>query len=128
MTQTAVVALLALAVAPSAAGAQGAYGDQVLSTPSLTAYWRLDEASGTVAGDARGRAAGTYLGGPGLGVRGAQSAGAGTSARFDGVDDQMQTGVASIAESRGDNSESGRVSGRPPRRAHLAGAHCGYFA
>ena len=50
-----------------------------------------------MARDARGQAAGTYLGGPGLGARGALSADAGTSARFDGADDQMQTGVAPIA-------------------------------
>ena len=92
-----VVALVALAAFPSAAAAQGAYADLVLSTPGLTAYWRLGEPSGTVADDAKGQAAGTYLGGSGLGARGALSADADPSVRFDGVDDEMQTGVAAIA-------------------------------
>jgi hypothetical protein len=94
--QMAVVALAALAASPSTAGAQGSYADLVLSTPSLTAYWRLDEASGTVANDTKGQAAGTYRGSPGLGARGALSADADSATRFDGADDEVQTGVAAI--------------------------------
>ena len=95
--RTVVVALVALAALPSAAQAQASYADVVRSTSGLTAYWRLGEASGTAANDAHGQAAGTYLGGPGLGARGALSNDPDTSARFDGVDDEMQSGVATIA-------------------------------
>ena len=97
MTQWAVVALVSLAAFPSAAGAQSAYADVVRSTSGLMAYWRLGEASGTVANDTHGQADGTYLGGPALGARGALSDDPDTSARFDGVDDEMQSGVAPIA-------------------------------
>jgi Concanavalin A-like lectin/glucanases superfamily len=97
VTQVVVVTLAALAALPSAAKAQDSYADVVRSTAGLTAYWRLGEASGTAANDAHGQAAGTYLGGPGLGARGGLSNDADTSARFDGVDDEMQSGVATIA-------------------------------
>jgi hypothetical protein len=74
------------------------YRDTLLATPQLAGYWRLGEASGTVAADASGRAApGTYLGGPGLGARGALRAAGDTAARFDGVDDQLQVGGAPVA-------------------------------
>jgi hypothetical protein len=39
-----------------------AYDAMVLAEPSLVAYWRLDEQSGTVAADALGRHNGTYRG------------------------------------------------------------------
>jgi hypothetical protein len=39
-----------------------AYDAMVLAEPSLVAYWRLDEPSGTVAADALGRHHGTYRG------------------------------------------------------------------
>ena len=97
------VALGLLAVAgglPSGAAAQttGAdYAGGVLSTPGLRAYWRLGEATGSVAADATAHAPGSYLGGPGLGARGALSADPDTAARFDGVDDEMQSGSAAIA-------------------------------
>jgi hypothetical protein len=87
-----IVALVELAAVPSAA-AGADYASTVLSTPGLATYWRLGESSGTVAADANGQAPGTYVGGPGLGARGALSADADTSARFDGVDDEMQGGV-----------------------------------
>jgi hypothetical protein len=44
-----------------------AYDAMVLSEPSLVGYWRLDEASGTVAADALGRHPGRYQGGVALG-------------------------------------------------------------
>jgi hypothetical protein len=68
-----------VALVPSAARAQ-----------SPSAHWRLGEASGTVATDVAGGAHGTYLGGPGLGARGALSFDPDPSVRFDGVDDEMQ--------------------------------------
>ena len=73
------------------------YADGVLSTPGLRGYWRLGETSGTAAADATGGASGTYVGGVGLGARGALSSGADTSVRFDGVDDEMRTGDAVVA-------------------------------
>jgi hypothetical protein len=54
-----------------------------------------------VAADAKGQAAGTYVAGPGLGARGALSADADTSARFDGVDDEMQAGIAAAGTIEG---------------------------
>ena len=91
--------LAALAVGsarPASAEAQ-TYADGVLSTPGLRGYWRLGETSGTAAADATGGASGTYVGGVGLGARGALSSGADTSVRFDGVDDEMRTGDAVVA-------------------------------
>jgi Concanavalin A-like lectin/glucanases superfamily len=73
-----ITALTALAVLPATAHAQ-----------SPTAYWRLGESSGTVAADAQGASPGTYVGGPGLGARGALSFDANPSVRFDGADDEM---------------------------------------
>ena len=99
----ALVALVALDVVggfPSGAAAQSTgadYASRVLSTPGLTAYWRLGEVAGTVATDATGRAAGTYSGGAGLGARGALRGDADAATRFDGVDDEMQTGNAALA-------------------------------
>jgi hypothetical protein len=86
-----IVALVVLAAVPSAA-AGADYAGTVRSTPGLAEYWRLGESSGTAAADANGQATGTYVGGPGLGARGALSADADTSVRFDGVDDEMQGG------------------------------------
>ena len=95
-----IVALAALGSVPSVAAAAG-YAGSVLATPGLAGYWRLGEVSGTVAADASGQAAGTYVGGPGLGARGALSADADTSARFDGVDDEMQAGASATATIEG---------------------------
>jgi len=97
------VALGALAVVggfPSGAAAQSTgadYASRVLSTPGLTAYWRLGEATGAVAIDATARAPGSYLGGPELGAGGALRGDADAATRFDGVDDEMQSGNAAIA-------------------------------
>ena len=83
---------------PAGAAAQsGGYAAAVVATPGLKAYWRLGESSGTVAADRTGSAPGSYLGGAGLGARGALHADPDTAVRFDGVDDEMQTGSAAIA-------------------------------
>ena len=95
------MALAVLAAVPSAARAQSGYAGLVLHTPGLAGFWRLGETSGTVAGDAGGQAAGSYLGGPVLGARGALSADADAAARFDGVDDEMQTGGRGRCEHHG---------------------------
>jgi hypothetical protein len=83
---------------PAGAAAQsGGYAAAVVATPGLKAYWRLGESSGTVAADRTGSAPGSYLGGAGLGAHGALHADPDTAVRFDGVDDEMQTGNAAIA-------------------------------
>jgi hypothetical protein len=100
---TVAAALLVLAIggAPASAVAQGAslpYAGTVLGTQGLEGYWRLGEASGTVAADASGHAVpGSYLGAPGLGARGALSADADNAVRFDGGDDELQAGGAPVA-------------------------------
>ena len=75
-----------------AADAQAAgYASTVLATPGLQSYWRLGEAPGTpTAADATGHAAGSYLGAPALGARGALPLDADTAVRFDGTDDELQ--------------------------------------
>jgi Concanavalin A-like lectin/glucanases superfamily len=83
---------------PANAAAQSApYAGAVLASPALEAYWRLGDSSGTVAHDTTGHAPGSYTGAPGLGARGALRADADTATRFDGVDDEMQAGGASVA-------------------------------
>src|SRR5919204_6640586 len=64
-------ACAALAV-PAAARADG-YADTVRATPGLADYWRLDEASGSVAADAVGGFDATWSGSPGLNATGALS-------------------------------------------------------
>jgi hypothetical protein len=81
--------LLGLAAPAQAAGG---YPEVVAGTPGLLAYWRLDDRSGTTAADLTGRAPGSLLGGVGLAAGGALSLDAGTAARFDGVDDELQAG------------------------------------
>src|SRR5688572_23672572 len=89
----------ALVAFPSVAHAQ--YADVIASTPRLTAYWRLGEASGTVARAVKGTANGTYVDGLGFGARGGLSSDADTSARFDGVDDELQAGAAATGTLEG---------------------------
>ncbi len=66
-----------------------------------TAYWRLGEASGTTANDAKksslvvSKYPGTYMGGVQLGQPGALSGTADTSARFNGVDSYVVIGTES---------------------------------
>ena len=93
--------MVAIGGAPARAVAQGAslaYGGTVLGTQGLEGYWRLGEASGTVAAEASGHTvAGSYFGAPGLGARGALSADADNAVRFDGGDDELQAGGALVA-------------------------------
>ena len=98
-TTTGFAVVAALVAFPSVAQAQ--YADVIASTPGLTAYWRLGEASGTVARDVKGAANGTYVGGPGFGARGGLSFDADTSARFDGVDDELHAGAAATGTLEG---------------------------
>lgn len=64
------------------------YASQVLADAPLI-YWRLGEASGTVAADASGNGhTGTYLNSPTLGVTGLQTSDADTAISTDGVSDQ----------------------------------------
>ncbi|MFL5782452.1 MAG: LamG-like jellyroll fold domain-containing protein [Thermoleophilaceae bacterium] len=59
------------------------------TTPGLVGYWRLGEASGTVACDSFGLNPGSYLNGVTLGVTGAIAGDPDTAAGFDGVDDRV---------------------------------------
>jgi hypothetical protein len=92
--------LAALVAVPSTAAAAD-YAQTVLSTAGLASYWRLGDASGATAADARGQAPGTYVGGPGLGARGALGSDADTAVRFDGADDEMQSGTAAAGTLEG---------------------------
>ncbi len=67
----------------------GSYPTRILALPSLLAYWRLGESSGTVADDAKGTRDGAYANGVTLGTSGAISGDPDTAASFDGVNDQV---------------------------------------
>ncbi len=60
------------------------YGDTVLETPGLVAYWRLGEASGPSLADSQGTATGTASAGVTFKQAGAVPGDPNTSARFDG--------------------------------------------
>src|SRR5205085_1512905 len=60
------------------------YATRILSTAGLAAYWRLGEASGTIATDSAGTLTGTYEPAVALGAPGALSGDADTAAHFDG--------------------------------------------
>ncbi|MDA0160639.1 hypothetical protein OM076_10215 [Solirubrobacter ginsenosidimutans] len=89
-------ALMMLGLAGPAEAA-GGYPQSVTDTAGLLGYWRLGERSGTTAADVTGRAPGSLLGGVSLGAHGGLSLDADTAARFDGVDDELQTGDSSLA-------------------------------
>ena len=55
----------------------------------MLSYWRLGEASGTTAADAKGTRTGTYANGTALGGLGALTSDANPAATFDGVNDQV---------------------------------------
>lgn len=67
-----------------------AYGDAVLSTPGLSAFWRLGESSGTTAFDSLGNANGIgpatfgYVGSPTLGASGSIQGDPNTAVTFNG--------------------------------------------
>ena len=98
MAATAAALVVAAGWPAGAAAQSGGYAGGVVATPGLKAYWRLGESSGTVAADRTGSAPGSYLGGAGLGAHGALHADPDTAVRFDGVDDEMQTGNAVVAD------------------------------
>jgi hypothetical protein len=56
---------------------------------SPVAYWRLGEASGTIAADSAGTNTGTYAGAPTLGVPGLLTGDPNTAVQFEGTDDQV---------------------------------------
>ena len=62
------------------------YKETILAEPDLEAYWRLGEASGTVAADETGNHDGSYVNAPTLGVRSLLARDADTAVTFDGVD------------------------------------------
>jgi hypothetical protein len=78
-----VVALVACLAAPAIA-LGSPYSDAVAGTGGVTAYWRLGEASGSVAADAKGSNSGTYTGGVVHGVAGAIAGDADKATAFDG--------------------------------------------
>ena len=67
------------------------YTSEVLAD-SPVAYWRLGEASGTVAVDETGSHDGTYLGSPTLGVPGALVGDTDTGVTFDGSNENVTVG------------------------------------
>ena len=73
----------------TAAPAPSAYRAAVLGTAGLIAYWRLGEATGSVAADEKGANPGGYSGGLTLGDPGALAGDADASAQFDGVNGEM---------------------------------------
>ncbi len=77
------------APAPTATPPPPAYADLVSGTSGLTDYWRLGEASGTVAKDAKGTADGTYVNGVTLGSAGAIGNDPDTAATFNGTNQRL---------------------------------------
>ena len=97
-----VLAGVALTVGPGAApAAMSTYREDVLSD-SPSGYWRLGEASETVAADEAGSNAGSYQNGVTLGLTGALLADANTAASFDGVND-----IVSVPHSSSLNATTG---------------------
>ncbi|MFN8160278.1 MAG: Ig-like domain-containing protein [Solirubrobacterales bacterium] len=72
----------------------GTYKDNVMQD-SPAAYWRLGEASGTVAADEKGASPGAYQFSPSLGQAGVVGGDSNTAVGFDGVDDQVQVASTS---------------------------------
>ena len=65
------------------------YDDTVLATAGLVSYWRLGEATGTTAADAKGANHGSYVNGALLGQPNLLTCGPNTSVKFDGVNDHV---------------------------------------
>jgi hypothetical protein len=80
---------LAVTPTPTPAPAVSAYRSAVMAD-SPAAYWRLGEASGTVAGDQRGTHDGTYAYSPALGQPGALFNDPATSVGFNGTNQYVQ--------------------------------------
>jgi hypothetical protein len=97
-----VLVAVALIVGPGAApAATSTYRSDVLSD-GPAAYWRLGEASGTVAATEVGTSSGTYQNGVTLGQPGALLGDADTAASFDGVND-----IVSVPHSSSLNATTG---------------------
>ncbi len=76
-----------------------AYRSAVLTTPGVLGYWRLGEATGTVAADETGANAGTYSAqGVTLAQPGALSGDPDTSAGFDGVAGEMSAPTTPLSD------------------------------
>lgn len=89
-----VCALVAATLAPGRALAASAYAEAV-AADSPRAYWRLGEASGSVAADTSGNGlTSSYLNGVTLGVPGVSGDGD-AAASFDGVDDRLSRALVS---------------------------------
>ncbi len=86
-TRAVALALAAVALVPASAVAAG-YRDEVISD-NPAAYWRLGEASGTVAANEIAANTGTYTGGVLVGQQSALSGDTNTAATFDGVNDHI---------------------------------------
>jgi hypothetical protein len=86
-----------------------------------SAYWRLDEASGLEALDARGRNPGAYRGAPRLGQAGLLPADpADSSVRFDGVDDRVEVPSSSVLSPARVSLEAWIEPTALPRRGRVA--------
>lgn len=80
---------LANATITPSGGGPSAYATAVLGRSSLVSYWRLDEASGTLAADQTGRNPGTYVASPTLGVVGATTGDSDTAITLNGTTQWM---------------------------------------
>jgi hypothetical protein len=76
-------------VAPGSSTTPSTYNSLVTADPTLLAYWRLGESSGTTAADAGGRFDGAYVNGPALGSPGAIARDANTSVAFNGSNQRV---------------------------------------
>lgn len=83
----------------TAAPAPSAYRAAVLGTAGLIAYWRVGEATGSVAADEKGANPGSYSGGLTLGDPGALTGDPDASAHFDGASGEMTAPAAGPAAS-----------------------------
>jgi hypothetical protein len=75
------------------------YRDLVFGTPTLVAYWRLGDRTGTVAADDRTANPGTYKGGVTLGAAGAVAADTDASASFNGTTGEMTASATGLGAS-----------------------------
>jgi hypothetical protein len=80
----------------------GTYRATTMAISGLVGYWRLGEASGTVAAEERGAHPGTYLNTPTLGVTGALTADANTAVTFTGPQSERVTVPDAAALDLGD--------------------------
>jgi hypothetical protein len=86
----------AVAAAAGCAPRTSSYSSTVLATPGVIGYWRLGEASGTVACDSKGANNGSYQGGTTLGQAGALANDADTAVAFNGSSGWVQVASSSV--------------------------------